>query len=288
MSLFPPLVGPEELGSALGDPRVRIFDATVFLDRDAAGGPYRVRSGRARYEEAHLPGAGFADIPGELSDPGSRFAFTVPSAEHFGAAIGRLGVGNEHHVVAYAQESPMWATRLWWLLRYFGHDAASVLDGGLVGWVARGGVVEQGGHEYPASTFEAHPRPELLASLCDVKAVVDGTPAQLVNALSPDVFRGEGPGSYSRPGRIPGSVNVPWSQLVDETTSYFAPPQRLADAFSAAGVQRDEPVIAYCGGGISATVDLFALFLGGRSDARLYDGSLTEWSADPDLPLATG
>jgi thiosulfate/3-mercaptopyruvate sulfurtransferase len=288
MPLFPPLVGPEELGAALGDPRLRIFDATVFLDRGVAGGPYQVRSGRARYEEAHLPGAGFADIPGELSDPSSPFPFTVPSAEHFAFAIGRLGVSNEHHVVAYAQESPMWATRLWWLLRYFGHDGASVLDGGLVGWSARGGAVEQGGHEYPATTFEARPRPDLLATLSDVKAVVDGVPAQLVNALPPATFRGEGPGSYSRPGRIPGSVNVPWSLLVDETTSCFAPPERLVDAFSEAGVHGDEPVIAYCGGGISATVDLFALFLSGRPDARLYDGSLTEWSSDPELPLVTG
>ena len=291
MPLLPPLVSQQDLRAALGDERagrVRVFDATVFLRRRVPGGPYQVTSGRPEYAAGHLPGAAFADIPGELSDPASPVSFTVPPAGHFAAAIGRLGVGDDTHVVAYAQDSPMWATRLWWLLRYFGHDAASVLDGGLLGWSARGGAVEQGGHAYPATTFEARPRPDLLASLGDVKAVVDGVPAQLVNALSPAAFRGDGPGSYSRPGRIPGSVNVPWSQLVDETTNHFAPPHRLAGAFSEAGVGGDEPVIAYCGGGISATVDLFALFLSGRPDARLYDGSLTEWSAHPDLPLVTG
>jgi thiosulfate/3-mercaptopyruvate sulfurtransferase len=102
------------------------------------------------------------------------------------------------------------------------------------------------------------------------------------------VFRGEGPGAYSRPGRIPSSVNVPWNGLVDPVTSRFRPPAALAAALRAGGVREDQPVVAYCGGGISATVDLFALSLTGRDDARLYDGSLTEWSANPDLPLVTG
>jgi thiosulfate/3-mercaptopyruvate sulfurtransferase len=102
------------------------------------------------------------------------------------------------------------------------------------------------------------------------------------------VFRGEGPGAYSRPGRIPGSVNVPWNGLVDPATNRFRPPAELAAALNGGGVGADQPVIAYCGGGISATVDLFALSLTGRDDARLYDGSLTEWSAHPDLPLVTG
>jgi thiosulfate/3-mercaptopyruvate sulfurtransferase len=138
MSLLPPLVSPEKLRGALGDGRVRVFDATVFLRRPEDSGPYTVESGRESYARAHIPGAGFADIPGELSDPASPYPFTVPSAGQFAAAIGRLGVGEGTHVVAYAQDTPTWATRLWWLLRYFGHDATSVLDGGLVAWTATG------------------------------------------------------------------------------------------------------------------------------------------------------
>lgn len=129
MPLLPPLISPEELRYALGDERVRVFDATVFLRRAVNGGPYTVESGRESYTRAHIPGAGFADIPGALSDPASLFAFTLPAAEHFAAAAGRLGIGDGTHVVAYAQDAPMWATRLWWLLRYFGHDDTSVLDG---------------------------------------------------------------------------------------------------------------------------------------------------------------
>jgi thiosulfate/3-mercaptopyruvate sulfurtransferase len=288
MPLLPPLVSPQELRAALGEERVRVFDATVFLRRAVDGGPYTVESGRPGYARAHLPGAGFADIPGELSDPASPFAFTVPGPERFAAAAGRLGIGDATHVVAYSADAPMWATRLWWLLRYFGHDGTSVLDGGLAAWTAAGGPVEAGERRYPAATFTARPRPEVLAGLADVRAISQDGTACLVNALSPEVFRGEGPGAYSRTGRIPGSVNVPWHGLVDPDTGRFRPPAELAAALRAGGIRPDQPVVAYCGGGISATVDLFALSLAGRDDARLYDGSLTEWSADPGLPLVTG
>ncbi len=118
--------------------------------------------------------------------------------------------------------------------------------------------------------------------------ITAGGSACLVNALNPDAFRGDGPGAYSRPGRIPGSVNVPWNGLVDPATNRFRPVAELAATLAVGGVRDDQPVVAYCGGGISATVDLFALSLTGRADARLYDGSLTEWSADPNLPLVTG
>ena len=247
-----------------------------------------MESGRISYARAHIPGAGFADIPGALSDPASPFAFTLPAAEHFAAAIGRLGIGDGTHVVAYAQDAPMWATRLWWLLRYFGHDEVSVLDGGLAAWTAAGGPVEPGESTYPPRSFTARPRPVLLASLADVREITENGSACLVNSLSPEAFHGEGPGAYSRPGRIPGSVNVPWNGLVDAATNRFRPPAELAAALGGGGIRADQPVIAYCGGGISATVDLFALWLTGREDARLYDGSLTEWSANPDLPLVTG
>ena len=288
MPLLPQLVSPEELRDALGDERVRVFDATVFLRRAVDGGPYTVESGRVSYARAHLPGAGFADIPGELSDPASPLAFTVPVAGRFAGSAARLGIGDGTHVVAYSQDAPMWATRLWWLLRYFGHDDTSVLDGGLAAWTAAGGPVEAGERRYPPASFTALPRPERLARLPDVRAISQDGTACLVNALSPEAFRGENPGVYGRPGRIPGSVNVPWHGLVDPGTGRFRPPAELAAALRAGGIRPDQPVVAYCGGGISATVDLFALSLAGRDDARLYDGSLSEWSADPHLPLVTG
>jgi thiosulfate/3-mercaptopyruvate sulfurtransferase len=284
------LIDVTTLSEHLRDPSLRLLDATVELVRPPEGGPYTVRSGREGYERGHIPGAAFADIPGALSDPDSPFPFTLPSAERFTEAAGRLGIGPGTHVVVYGQDTPMWATRLWWQLRFFGFDAVSVLDGGLPAWRAAGLAVDAGSASYPPADFVAAPRWDWLARRSDVEAVVaagDGAVC-LVNALTPPVFRGEGPSSYSRPGRIPGSVNAPWTALVDPDTNRFRPLSEIRHALEAAGALGSAPVIAYCGGGISATVDLFALSLLGREGGRLYDGSLTEWTRDQALPVEVG
>jgi thiosulfate/3-mercaptopyruvate sulfurtransferase len=268
------LIAPEELAARLDE--FRVFDATVALDRPQPGGPYVPRPRREDYLAGHLPGAVFADLV-EFSDPDSPFPFTLPSAARFAAVAGAHGIGTGVSVVVYSQTSVMWATRLWWLLRYFGFDDVAVLDGGLTAWQAAGLPVAAGFASYPAASFEARPRPELLATRADVEAIVGGGSACLVNTLDPRVFRGEGPTSYSRPGRIPGSVNVPTSGVVDPET------QRLRPVPLPPG-----PLVFYCGGGISATVGVFTAALAGREDARLYDGSLTEWTADPSLPVEVG
>lgn len=281
------LISAQELSERLDE--VVVLDATVLLDRPPEGGPYVPIPQLAAFEEAHVPGARFADLVHDLADPAAPFPFALPTAERFARAVERLGVGRDTHVVAYAQAAPMWATRLWWLLRYFGHDDVDVLDGGLPAWRAAGLPVESGEATAPAEPahFDAHPRPELLATKADVEQLVqqvEAAPACLVNALSPKVFRGEGPSSYSRAGRIPGSINIPYSSLLDPETNRFRPIAELATALP----PDDQPIVAYCGGGISATIDLFALTLLGRTDTRLYDGSLTEWTADPSLPVETG
>jgi thiosulfate/3-mercaptopyruvate sulfurtransferase len=285
----PLLVDVDWLAQHLDDPAIRIFDATVELVRPPQGGPYEVVSGRPTYAAEHIPGAAFADVVHDLADPDSPFHFVVPTAERFAQQAGRLGIGPGIQVVVYARDSPMWATRLWWLLRYFGFADVSVLDGGLPAWKAAGQQLDSGAATYSPASFQARPRPELLASRADVERVVAGDATGcLVNALLPAVFRGEGITSYSRPGRIPGSVNAPWNAMIDPATNRFRPRQELERELDAVGAREAESVVAYCGGGISATVDVFALALTGRDDVRLYDGSLTEWSHDPDLPLEVG
>src|ERR1700733_1972924 len=169
---LPPLVDVATLAKHLEDRALRLFDATVELVRPPEGGPYTVVSGRRGYVEAHIPGAAFADISGELSDPGSPFPFTLPTADRFAEAAGRLGIGPGTHVVIYAQDTPMWATRLWWQLRFFGFDAVSVLDGGLPAWRAAGLLLETGEISHRAAQFTAQPRWERLATRADVEAVV--------------------------------------------------------------------------------------------------------------------
>lgn len=283
------LVDPASLNEELGDPQLRVIDATAFLRREVVDGPYSVESGRESYEQAHIPSAVFADIPAKMSDPDSPYRFTLPSPELFASAMGELGVGEHTRVVAYAQESPMWASRLWWLLRYFGFDEVRVLDGGLTSWCEAGLALSSATVAVASERFVARPRPELLATKNDVIAVLGGEPACLVNALTPAAFAGLGPGAYSRPGRIPGSLSVPAQGLVDPVTWRFCPRDELALSLAdLLAADPATPLIAYCGGGISATVDIFVLAMLGRGDVLLYDGSLTEWSADPALPLELG
>jgi len=283
------LIGAASLRAELGDPRLRVIDSTAFLHREFADGPYSVESGRESYNHAHIPGAVFADIPGELSEPDSPFRFTLPSPERFAGVMGGLGVGPGVRVVAYAQQSPMWSCRLWWLLRYFGFDDVRVLDGGLTAWRQASYELSEAEVAVEPQSFEARPRPELLATKQDVIAVTHGQAAFLVNALTPQAFKGLGPGAYSRPGRIPGSVSAPAQSLLELESWHFRPRDELARELSGLlDADPAVPLIAYCGGGISATVDVFALSMLGRDDVRLYDGSLTEWSADPTLALEIG
>ncbi len=274
---LPQLVGAEQLAGDLHDPFLRCFDATVQLVRPPAGGPYTVRSGRPGYERKHIRGAAFADIPGELSDPALPLPLTLPGAARVAAAAGSLGIGPDTLVVIYAQESPIWATRLWWQLRFLGFDAVSVLDGGLPAWRDAALPTAAGAARYAPATVRAAPRDGWLARRGPGERLVSsgGAGACLINALSPEAFRGEGPSSYARPGRIPGSINVPWRSLIDGATNRFRPLAELERILDDAGALRAARPIAYCGGGISATLVLFALALVGRDPARLYDGSLT-------------
>jgi thiosulfate/3-mercaptopyruvate sulfurtransferase len=273
------LVDAQALRAELGDPSLRILDGTVLLDFPPDGGPPAITSGRAGFDAGHIPGADFADLVTDLSEPGSGLPFTVPSPERFADAIGALGVGDDTRVVVYDQGDTIWATRLWWLLRYFGFDAVRVLDGGLPAWRAAGGALSTEPARHPEGTFTPRPRPELLASSDDVLEASAGGAGCVLNALDEGMYRA---------GRIPGSTHLAARALLDPATGRLRPAEELRDAVAAAVPEDGPPPIAYCGGGIAATLDVFALTLTGRKDARLYDGSMTEWTSDPSRPVETG
>jgi thiosulfate/3-mercaptopyruvate sulfurtransferase len=273
------LIDAEALRGRLDDPDLRILDGTVFLDFPPDGGPPAVTSGRAAYDAGHIPGAAFADLVTDLSDPTSGLPFTVPTADRFARAIAELGVADGTRVVVYDQERTVWATRLWWLLRYFGFDDVQVLDGGLGAWKAAGGDLSTAPASYPTGTFTAHPRPELLATREDVLAAMEDGATCVVNALDEATFRA---------GRIPGSGHLAASGLLDQATGRLRPLQELRSAIAGVVPEGGPAPIAYCGGGIAATLDVFALTLAGRPDAKLYDGSMIDWTSDPALPIETG
>jgi thiosulfate/3-mercaptopyruvate sulfurtransferase len=273
------LVDAATLRERLGEPALRILDATVVLDFPPGGGPPSVTSGREGYDAGHIPGAAFADLITELSDPTSGLPFTVPSADRFARAIGELGVGDGTQVVVYDQGETSWAARLWWLLRYFGFEDVQVLDGGLPAWTAIGGELETGPATYEPGTFTARSRPELLATREEVLAAMEDGATCIVNALDEAWFRS---------GRIPGSSHLAARGLLEPSTGRMLPVEELRRAIGEVVPEGGPAPIAYCGGGIAAALDVFALALAGRPDAKLYDGSMTDWTSDPALPVQTG
>jgi thiosulfate/3-mercaptopyruvate sulfurtransferase len=284
------LITTTQLAAILERPDVRVYDCTTHLEPPQAGSglPYTVVSGRRTFEEAHVPGADFLDLQGEFSDTATRLRFMMPDVGQLEAAFGRHGLGAGARVVLYSIGSPMWATRFWWMLKSLGFDGAAVLDGGLDAWKADGRPLESGPPRgYPPATFHARPRPGFFVDRHAVLTATRDPGTVIVNALSPQSHRGL-ENRYGRPGRVPGSVNVFWSTLVDPGTKTFKPLADSRAAFEAQGITGDTPVIAYCGGGISATVDLFVLHQLGHDRLTLYDGSLGEWATDPSLPIETG
>lgn len=284
------LISTDTLAARLGESGLRVYDCTTYLEPPAPGSddPYSVVSGRETFLAGHVPGADFLDLQGELSATDTRLKFTMPSPQHLAHAFGRHGLGDGSRVALYSRGSMMWSTRVWWMLRALGFEGAAVLDGGFDRWEAEGRAVETGeARGYPPATFTPRPRPGRFVDKDAVRAAIGDPGTVTVNALGPQFHRGLEPSRYGRPGRVPGSVNVPAATLVDPATKRFVAPADALARFAAAGVDPSRRVIAYCGGGISATIDLFLLHQLGFDDLTLYDGSMGEWAKDPGLPIET-
>jgi thiosulfate/3-mercaptopyruvate sulfurtransferase len=280
------LVSTAWLAANLDDPDLRVFDSTVHL-RPSTPGPYQIESGQADYEAAHIPGAAFLDLPRDLSDPDARLPFTMPPVGQLAQTLGAAGVRRGVRVVVYSSTTPMWATRLWWMLRASGFDDVAVLDGGLAKWTAEGRPVEAGVRRYAAAALSLTARPGAWADKAAVLAAVGDGGVCTINALSPSVHSGEGSTNYGRKGHIKGSRNVPYAALLNADGTYRDDAE-LRELFEGVGADQRKRVICYCGGGISATMDALALTRLGHADVAVYDGSMSEWSRDPELPMETG
>jgi thiosulfate/3-mercaptopyruvate sulfurtransferase len=289
----PILVSTQWLVDHLGDPELRIFDCTGCIQ----GGQNLGRE--KHYLKHHIPGAAYLDVAnprGELTDAAAPLGFTWPTPEQFEQAMGRLGVDNECRVILYTGPNPegpgnglTWATRAWWLMHHYGVDCA-ILDGGWAKWQAEGRPVTEQPTEYPATTFRSAPDWQRgLAGKGDVLETIGGSQTCLLDSLSSHSYRGEGDPDYGtfgpRKGHITGALNLEFELVADPATGTFLPVEQLRERFEQAGVDLTKPVITYCGGGIGATATGFALKLLGKEDVRLYDGSLSEWTNDPALPM---
>jgi thiosulfate/3-mercaptopyruvate sulfurtransferase len=276
-----PLVSVEWLAQHLQDQNLRAFDATIQVKK-LLFVPL-VRSGRRGWQSGHIPGSTFADLFA-LSDPEApRITFTLPSAERFAAAVGALGIGNEHRVIIYDRRESMWAARLWWVLRIFGHDDAAVLDGGWRAWQSAGRPICDQPCTYRSATFVPHVRPNLVVGKREVLAAIGDRHVCLVNALGRRQHRGE-VNEYGRRGHIPGSRNVTAWEILE--TGCYRPISQLREKLG--GILDAERVIAYCGAGAAAASLVNVLVRLGHPNVAIYDGGLMEWCADRSLPLEVG
>lgn len=272
------LVTTAWLAANIGQPDVVVVDSSWHM-------PASGRDARAEYLDRHIPGARFLDIDA-VADTAHPAPHMLPAAADFGRAMAALGIGRDDRIVVYDNSPTRTATRGWFMLRHFGAERVAILDGGLGKWLSEGRPVESGEPAPREARFEAVDRPEQVATLTQVRA---GLGNALLDARGRPRFEGTEPDP--RPGvaagHVPGSRNLPFAELYHEDGT-FKGRDEIRRLFLAAGVDPEQPFVASCGSGVTATSLIFAAHLLGNRHTRLYDGSWSEYGADSSAPKATG
>ena len=295
------LVTTEWLERELGAPDLRIVDGTMFL-------PGTGRDARAEYEAAHIPGAVFLDIE-DVSDHSNPAPHMLPPPHKFASRMQSLGIGDGNRILVYDNSPLHSGARIWWMLKIFGAHYCSILDGGFQKWTAEGRPLEHHAEKWEpvfrnndAATGKLSGRPRVrhghftaglhtaaVAHKSDMLALIGDPGHEIVDARGAARFAGEEaeprPGLAS--GHIPGAKNLPQAGLFNRDNSWKQG-DALRAAFAEAHVDLDKPMVATCGSGVTAAVLLFGAHLLGKDDVRLYDGSWSEWGADPATPKAVG
>jgi len=277
------LVSVDWLQDNFNDPNVIVLDASYHL-------PTAKRDPDAEFIEQHIPGALHFDIE-EISDHEASLPHMLPTAEQFDEAMQDLGVGAGMQVVVYDSVGLFSAARAWWMFRYFGHDEVAVLDGGLPAWIEAGHPVESGRGKVvpPPHPFKSRVHPHWVVDADDLLQNIDSKEHLVLDARANPRFKGEAaePRPGMRAGHIPGSANVPFSDLLDSETGRFKSVDEVRSRFADAGVDH-LPVVVSCGSGVTACVLALGLEIAGLPEPKLYDGSWSEWGSRDDLPIETG
>ncbi len=277
------LISAERLKENLENPDWAVVDCRFWLAE-----PER---GERDYRRAHIPGAVYAHLDRHLSAPviaGQTGRHPLPEAATFARTLSGWGIGAGVQVVAYDDSGGGIAARLWWMLRWLGHNAVAVLDGGWTAWQGRGYPVRGGEERRSPRPFTPRPRPELLASAAEVERLRTDPAFRLLDARNADRYRGENETIDPVAGHIPGAISAPYAENLT-AEGYFRPAAELRARFSP--LLGDTPparTVVYCGSGVTAAHNLLAMLHAGLGEARLYAGSWSEWITDPRRPVATG
>jgi thiosulfate/3-mercaptopyruvate sulfurtransferase len=277
---FTTLIGTDALASRLSDPGLVIVDCRFDLADTAWG--------ERAYAAKHIPGAVYAHLDRDLSGPktGRNGRHPLPDPGALARTFGSLGIGEETQVVAYDQDAGMYASRLWWELRWLGHTAVAVLDGGFAKWVDEGRPAAAGVETRPARSFVARPQEDMVATLAEVVAHRADKDWRLVDARAPERFRGENETIDNMAGHIPGAVNHFFRTNLDDRGTFRSPDELRARARQTLGSVPPDRIICYCGSGVTACHNLLAMEHAGIRGAKLYAGSWSEWSSDASRPTA--
>lgn len=272
--MFTTLIDTENLAAHLTDPDWVIVDCRFRLDD--------TEFGRREYEAGHIPGAVYAHLDEVLSNPPTtdNGRHPLPPAEILIERMGRLGIDSRTQVVAYDDKNGMIAARLWWLLRYLGHEAVAVLDGGWPAWLAAGQPLRAGVEENGPRPFTGSPRTDWVVLADDVTDA-----ALLVDSRAPERYRGEVEPIDPVAGHIPGAVNYFYQQSWSENGRYLSPAQIRQQMQTVLGETNPDEAVFYCGSGVTACVNLLAMNYAGLGNGRLYAGSWSDWITDPSRPI---
>jgi thiosulfate/3-mercaptopyruvate sulfurtransferase len=248
------------------------------------------RWGQAQYAASHIPGAVFVNLAHDLAAPktGRNGRHPLPAPDEMAATFGRLGIGNDTQVIAYDQDAGAYASRLWWMLRYLGHDAVAVLDGGFAKWVRESRAVRSGTDTRAQAMFTARRRPDMRVTVDEAVASLGDPSVLLVDARSPERFEGQPDPLDNVQGHIPGARNRFYRNNIADDGAMRSPVELRAEFERVLQGHAPGEAVMYCGSGVTACHNLLAMELAGLRGAKLFAGSWSEWEADPSRPVERG